>query len=165
VKDVRVSDDDRDPTNRFEQLYREHGDRLWRAVYGFTGDADLTDDAVAEAFTQAIRLADSIREPIRWIWRVAFRVAAGALKDRRRAVSGTEVEERREPEDLSTALDLERALATLSPNQRAAIVLHHYAGYRTREIADMIGSTPGAVRVHLTVGRRKLRRLLRGIGT
>jgi RNA polymerase sigma factor (sigma-70 family) len=163
VKDVRVSDEDREPTNRFEQLYREHGDRLWRAVYGFTGDVDLTDDAVAEAFTQAIRRADSIREPMRWIWRVAFRVAAGALKDRRRT-SGTEVEERSEPEDLSTALELVRALETLSPNQRAAIVLHHYAGYHTREIADMIGSTPGAVRVHLTMGRRKLRRQLRGVG-
>jgi RNA polymerase sigma-70 factor, ECF subfamily len=164
VKDVRVSDDDRDTTNRFERLYREHGDRLWRAVYGFTGDADLTDDAVAEAFTQAIRRADSIREPLRWIWRVAFRVAAGELKDRGRTTSRPEVEERSEAEDVSTALDLVRALATLSPNQRAAIVLHHYAGYQAREIAEMIGSTPGAVRVHLTMGRRKLRRLVRGVG-
>jgi RNA polymerase sigma-70 factor, ECF subfamily len=161
---VRVSDDDRDTTNRFERLYREHGDRLWRAVYGFTGDADLTDDAVAEAFTQAIRHADSIREPLRWIWRVAFRVAAGELKDRRRTPSRLEVQERSEPEDVSTGVDLVRALATLSPNQRAAIVLHHYAGYQTREIAEMIGSTPGAVRVHLTMGRRKLRRLVRGVG-
>lgn len=157
---MRVSDADEDPVGRFEGLYREHGARLWRAVYAFAGDPDLADDAVAEAFTQAIRGAASIRDPLRWIWRVAFRIAAGELKQRGRRATRHEAIDPGDVDDRSRAMDLVRALAALSPSQRAAILLHHYAGYRTREVADMIGSTPGAVRVHLTVGRRKLRRLI-----
>jgi DNA-directed RNA polymerase specialized sigma24 family protein len=33
-----------------ETVYRQDGDRLWRALYAFAGDADLASDAVAEAF-------------------------------------------------------------------------------------------------------------------
>lgn len=57
-------------------------------------------------------------------------------------------------------LDLIRALAQLSPSQRAAVVLHDYAGFRAREAADTVGSTEAAMRVHLMRGRRKLRLLL-----
>ena len=139
-----------------EDLYRQHGDRLWRAVYGYAQDRAIADDAVAEAFTQALRRGDSLRDPAAWIWRVAFRLAAGELKDRaRRADLADDA-----VDDDDAPIDLLRALRRLAPKERAAIVLHHYAGYSTREIAEMIASTPGAVRVYLSVGRRRLRSYL-----
>jgi RNA polymerase sigma factor (sigma-70 family) len=52
------------------------------------------------------------------------------------------------------------ALPRLSPKQRAAIVLHYHAGYSLKEVADIIGSTPAAVGVHLHRGRKRLRELL-----
>ena len=58
------------------------------------------------------------------------------------------------------AIDLVRALRRLSPNQRAAVVLHHAAGYPVADVAGIIGSTTGAVKVHLLRGRRRLRALL-----
>jgi RNA polymerase sigma factor (sigma-70 family) len=58
------------------------------------------------------------------------------------------------------AWEILRALARLSSKQRAAIVLYHYGGYRTKEIAVIVGSTPAAVRVHLSAGRRRLREML-----
>src|SRR5919197_4589141 len=67
-----------------EDVYRQTGRRLWWAVLAFTGDPDLSSDAVAEAFAQALRGGDRIRSPADWVWRVAFRVAAGELKRRRR---------------------------------------------------------------------------------
>ena len=48
----------------------------------------------------------------------------------------------------------------LSPNQRAALILHHYAGYSTREIGQILGCSAATVRVHLSQGRRRLRSLL-----
>jgi RNA polymerase sigma factor (sigma-70 family) len=56
--------------------------------------------------------------------------------------------------------DLIQALAVLSPKQRAAAVLHYYLGYPTREIADILDSSQAAVRVHLSQGRKRLRRVL-----
>jgi RNA polymerase sigma-70 factor (ECF subfamily) len=144
-------------TPDLERLYRDHGDRLWRAVLAYSGSRHIADDAVAEAFTQALRRIESLRDPMAWIWRVAFRLAAAELRERRRNVGeptdqGYEVAE--------GAGELLAALRTLSPKQRGAIVLQHYIGYPLRDVAAILGSTPPAVRVHLSVGRKRLRALL-----
>ena len=53
-----------------------------------------------------------------------------------------------------------RALDRLSIRQRAAIVLHYYAGYSTKEIGSLTGSTAATVAVHLHRGRKRLREIL-----
>jgi len=140
-----------------ERLYREEGPRLQRALLLFTGDVEVANDAVAEAFAQALRRGDALRSPLGWVWRVAFRVAAGELKDRRQA-AGEPPEGSHGPE--ADIVDLVRALKRLSPKQRGAVVLHHYAGYSAREVARIMGSTPPAVMVHLSQGRKRLREML-----
>jgi RNA polymerase sigma-70 factor (ECF subfamily) len=59
-----------------------------------------------------------------------------------------------------SATDLIIALGRLSPKQRAALVLHYFAGYRVKEIADILDSTSAAVKVHLSAGRKRLRTIL-----
>jgi RNA polymerase sigma-70 factor (ECF subfamily) len=56
--------------------------------------------------------------------------------------------------------DLVRALSSLSPHQRLAVVLHDYADRPTTEIAALIGSSTATVHVHLSKGRRRLRSIL-----
>lgn len=143
---------------RLERLYREQGDRMWRVVLAFAGDPEVASDAVAEAFAQALRRGDAIRDAERWVWRTVFRIAAGELKARARtAPLVTEgVYEMEEP-----ARELVAALRRLSERQRVAVVLHHAAGYPIREVASILGSTPAAVKVHLFRGRRRLREILR----
>lgn len=140
-----------------ERLYREHGQRLWRAVYAFAGDRELASDAVAESFAQALRRGQELREPLHWIWRAAFRIAAGQLKERGRYAPESR-EGSYEMED--PTWDLIRALLRLSASQRAAVVLHYYADHSIRDTAAMLGSTPGAVRVHLHRARKQLKALL-----
>ena len=52
------------------------------------------------------------------------------------------------------------ALRRLSPNQRAAVVLHYDEGLKTREIAGVLGMSSATVKVHLHRGRKRLRELL-----
>lgn len=144
---------------RLERLYRKDGDRLWRAVLAFAGNREIAEDAVAEAFAQALRRGEAVRDPVRWVWRAAFRIAAGELKSRRRR-AGVDLERWYGMEE--EAIDLMDALRGLPKKQRAAVVLHHGAGYPVRDVASIIGSTPAAVRVHLSRGRRRLRQLLGG---
>jgi RNA polymerase sigma-70 factor (ECF subfamily) len=113
-------------------------------------------DAVAEAFAQAIRRGDAIQHPDRWIWKVAFRLAARELKER----SGRVALEEGTYEMQAPAVELVEALRHLSKKQRAAVVLHHAGGYRVKEIAAILGSTSAAVRVQLSRGRKRLRQLL-----
>lgn len=142
-----------------ERLYREQGDRIWGAILAYAGDPEVANDAVAEAFAQALKRGEAIRRPERWVWRAVFRIAAGELKDRRRrtelGVGSGGSYEMGEP-----ARELLDALARLPRKQRGAVVLHHMAGYPVKEIAGILGSTPAAVRVHLSRGRNRLRELL-----
>jgi RNA polymerase sigma-70 factor, ECF subfamily len=146
--------------DELEAVYRREGDRLWRSLFAFSGDRDVASDAVAEAFAQALRRGAALRDPARWIWRAAFRIAGGELKRRRRSRSGAAIDEAGEEADVGAFVDLVRAFQRLSPSQRASVLLFHYAGYPVREVAAILGSTPAAVRVHLSTGRRRLRALL-----
>ena len=143
--------------NGLEAVYEEHAARLWRAIYLYSADPDLASDALAEAFAQALRRGPHLREPERWIWRTAYRIAAGELKKRRSETRPWHEEAYEMP---TATIELLGALPKLSPKQRAALVLHYYAGYSLREVAGLIGSTPSAVGVHLHRGRKRLRELL-----
>ena len=140
-----------------DRLYREHAPQMWRALTGFSGSREIAQDAVAEAFAQAIRRGDGIHSPERWLWKAAYRIAAGELQ-RRRALVPLEFEVGIQPDE--PAWELRSALAELPQQQRAALVLHYYCGYPARDIARIIGSTSAGVWMSLSRGRRRLRGLL-----
>ena len=152
---------ERTQTDRVERVYRAESERLLRMLIAFSRDRVIAEDAVAEAFAQAIRRGEEIEDVRAWVWRAAYRIASADLKARGRTsdVATTEGYEVEPP-----AVDLVAALAHLSPKQRAAVLLHHYAGYSVREVAAIVDSTSGAVRVHLSVGRRRLRSYLEDDG-
>jgi RNA polymerase sigma factor (sigma-70 family) len=146
-----------DATDAVERAYREQADRLWRALVLFCGDPEIANDAVSEAFAQAIARGSAIDDLDRWVWRAAFNIARGDLKRRAKAAPDLPGLPAEVPID---TVDLVRALAQLTPKQRGSVVLHHYAGYSTKETARIIGSTAGAVGMHLDRGRKRLRELL-----
>ncbi|MCI0634134.1 MAG: sigma-70 family RNA polymerase sigma factor [Actinobacteria bacterium] len=156
--DVRGEDVGTDLERHVERIYREQGARLWCSLVLSTGSPEVADEAVAEAFAQAIARGDALSDPAAWIWRAAFRIAAGEMKARSPAGSvPVDLGSVEEPEPL---IDLVRALGELTPHQRTAVVLADYAGYPHREIAQILGSSVSAVGVHVYRARRRLRALL-----
>ncbi|MEA2522723.1 MAG: polymerase sigma-70 factor, subfamily [Actinomycetota bacterium] len=143
--------------DRVELAYRAQGDKLWRALVLFSGDREIASDSVAEAFAQALRRGEEIRDVEAWVWRTGFAVARGELK--RRGALSPDVPDLPADAEPDT-VDLVRALATLSPKQRGAAVLHHYAGYSNKETADILGTTAAAVGVHLERARARLKERL-----
>src|SRR3989442_13369252 len=131
-----------------EAVYRQDGDRLWRALYAYAGNEDVASDAVAEAFAQVLRRGPAIRDVRGWVWRSAFRLAAGDLK-RQSTLS-------REPMPLGIFHDVHpdeqllAALRGLTSQQRAVIVLHSSADCPVREFSRRTGINPLAVRAHLS---------------
>lgn len=144
-------------TDGLDRLYREQAPRMWRALTAFSGSREIAQDAVAEAFAQAIRRGDGIHSPERWLWKAAYRIAAGELQ-RRSALVSLAFDE--PTEDDEPAWELRSALRELPEQQRAALVLHYYAGYAASEIAQITGSTPAGVWMSLSRGRRRMRRML-----
>jgi len=143
---------------RFDELYRRAGPRLWRAVLAYTGGRrELTDDVVAEAFARTLERAATVRSFEPYLYRVAFRLAASEL---RRAPTVADV-----PDTARTTLDpdlseLFQALRILSPGQRAAVFLRYQADLPVAEVARLMGTSSAVVRVHLMRGRRRLAELL-----
>jgi DNA-directed RNA polymerase specialized sigma24 family protein len=142
---------------RLERVYRERGARLWRSVLLASGSREVADDAVAEAFAQALRRGGALRDPAAWVWRAAFRIAAGELKERGRMTTFATEPVMGMPEPF---VDLWRALAELPLKQRTSVVLADYAGWSHREIAKVLGSSVSAVGVHVHRARKRLRDLL-----
>jgi RNA polymerase sigma-70 factor (ECF subfamily) len=130
---------------------------MWRALTAYSGSREVAEDAVAEAFAQALARGRELWAPERWVWKTAYRIAAGELQ--RRATNSVMAVDDQVPPD-EPAWEVRAALAQLSPLQRAAVVLHYHAGYPARDVARIVGSTPAAVWVHLSRGRRRLRQIL-----
>jgi RNA polymerase sigma-70 factor (ECF subfamily) len=142
-----------------ERLYLDAGPQLWRAIYGFVGGRrQVAEDAVAEAFARAIEHADEIRSPLPWLYRTAFRLALRELQRERRLPP--ELPEPAPGIDPVEVQDVLEALGSLSPNQRAAVLLHDLEGFTSPEAGRLLGMSAATVRVHLFRGRRRLRALL-----
>ena len=147
-----------EPHDAVEAVYRADADRLWRAIFAFAGDAEIANDAVAEAFAQLLNRGSVVRDPAAWTWRAAFRISAGALKargERQRTIASpaSQLDEYGDP-------DLIAALRRLPDAQRAAVILFYYADLPIRDIANRLGTNSLAVRANLSRGRARLRKLL-----
>lgn len=141
---------------RFEALYHEDGDRLWRALLLFAGDPELASDAMAEAFAQAIGRGQALHNPQAWVWTAAFRIASGELKKR----GATSLIPDAGYLDAGVDQELLDAVAQLPSAQRAAVVLFYFVDAPVREIARRTGSSQLAVRASLSRGRKRLKQLL-----
>lgn len=157
IAEVPLADERTTEAHDFDALFREAGSGVFRTLYAYTGGRrDIAEEAMAEAFARALARSGTIRDPIAWIYRTAFRLANEELRaERRRGPSPAE--EGSPPPELSGLIE---ALRRLSPNQRAAIVLRHVLDLDVAEVAHRMGIATPTVRVHIHRGRKKLRELL-----
>lgn len=151
--------------SQIEDVYRREAPRLWRALVVFSaGRTDIADDAVSEAFTRAVAHSESIEQPVAWLYRVAFRIAAKELQ-RAPAAAGDRVAEAVADAERPSSADHEElyaALGALSPNQRAAVFLRFCYDLPASAVASRLGVSEATARVHAWRGRQRLRKLLGG---
>lgn len=140
-----------------ERIYRDQGPRLWRSLTAFTGDPEIASDAVAEAFSQALRRGAELRDPLAWIWRASYRIASGELK--RRGSLRSDLPEIADPLE-TRAIEIIDLLRELPTNQRAALILRYYADLTVADAAALMGVSESTVRVHTHRGRKRLMKLL-----
>ena len=144
----------------YDTIWRESGATLWRAVYAYAGgQREVADDAVAEAFARAMSRDGEVRDPLAYLYRIAFRVASAELARRKREEADVPEQQIADPNQNGVP-DLLGALRTLPPAQRAAVYLHYRVDLPVREVAHLTGMSTAAVKVHLMRGRRRLRELL-----
>ncbi len=147
-----------------DELFRAHWPSAYRAALLVVHDPAAAEDIAQEAFLAAIRALDRFdrRRPFGpWLHRIVVNRAidwARARALRGEAVlagEGPAAERRPELSD-----DLMAALASLSPEHRAVIVLRHLLGYTPAEIAGLLELPRGTVNSRLRRGLDELKERL-----
>jgi RNA polymerase sigma-70 factor (ECF subfamily) len=163
----------------FNSLVEAYQDHLHALVARMVPDRDQAADAVQEAFFSAYRNMRSFRGgSVRsWLSRIAINAAMDQqrLKKRRPAQPYPEFEDDSwqppagpDADPVRTAMHGERsralqaALASITADQRNAIVLFDVEGYDYQEIADLTGVSLGTVKSRIHRGRLALRERLEG---
>jgi RNA polymerase sigma factor (sigma-70 family) len=151
-------------SERVEAAYRRVHPRLWHALVAYGGDTEVASDAEAEAFAQALRRGCRVLDVDAWVWRCAFRVAAGLLQERRRqlpaAIDRARAGEAGPIAEDPMVVELLAQLGGLSEQQRAVVVLRYVGGFTPSEIAGLLDSSPGSVRVQLHRAHAHLRTVM-----
>ena len=147
-----------------EALFREHWPRAHRAAFLVVQDAAAAEDIAQEAFLAAIRALDRFdrRRPFGpWLHRIVVNRAIDWSRARalRAEVGGDALEERASSPlvDAAYSEPTAAALAALSPEHRAVIVLRHLLEYTPGEIADLLDLPRGTVNSRLRRGLDRMR--------
>jgi RNA polymerase sigma-70 factor (ECF subfamily) len=145
----------------FDRFYTETRERLIEQIFLFTGDEVESRDLVQQAFEKAWKQWGRVallNDPEAWVRLVAFNLAKNHRRWRRLATAQQNAL-RPSPEPVVPEqgfMELRQALASLSPEQRRAVILHHVVGLTIREISEEMSSPPGTVMSWLHRGRANL---------
>ena len=170
----RARSGDLDAFNDLVELYQN---QLFSLVARMVPDRDQASDAVQEAFFSAYRNLAGFRggSVKSWLNRICVNAAMDAQRARKRRPvqpypefedeswqppAGEEADPERQVLTAERSGVLSAALAAISADQRAAIVLFDVHGFDYAEIAEMTGVSLGTVKSRIHRGRLSLRGLL-----
>lgn len=167
---IRLKQGDINGLEALVQLYQIPALRL---AYLITCNTSQAEDVVQATFVQVyerINQFDEARPFKPWFMRCVSNAAIKAANQQSRFVSldlqpespafylESELEATLESQE--TSEELLQALLALSPNQRAAIVMHYYQGMSDGQIALQLDCPPGTIRRRLHDARQRLYNLL-----
>ena len=155
--------------NGFAILINRYSDPLYRHALGMTGSPDVAEDILQTSFIKAYHHLGEVRGRFdAWL----FRIVANGCKDWLKNIRRTHLsyEEDDQPsgyatpeEDLDRTelrTDLDYALNQLAPSLREAFIMKHVEGRSYEEMADLLGTTVGALKMRVHRAREALQALL-----
>ncbi len=153
----------------FGILIERYSDPLYRHAYGMTGSADVAEDILQVSFIKAFHHLGEVRGRFdAWV----FRIVANGCKDWLKNIRRTHLsyEEDDQPSGYETPdeeldrgeirRDLDRALAALPSSLREAFVMKHVEGRSYEEMAELLDTTVGALKMRVHRAREALQKLL-----
>jgi RNA polymerase sigma-70 factor (ECF subfamily) len=157
----------------WEDVVRQHGDRVYRLAYRLAGNQHDAEDITQETFIRVFKSLASYQPGTfeGWLHRITTnifldmvrrrsRVRMNGLPDDTDRIAGKDLS----PEDVysNTHLDpdLQASLDELAPEFRAAVVLCDVEGLSYEEIGATLGIKLGTVRSRIHRGRLALRQAL-----
>jgi RNA polymerase sigma-70 factor (ECF subfamily) len=153
----------------FALLISRYSDPLYRHALGMTGSPDVAEDILQTSFIKAYHHLGEVRGRFdAWLFRIVANGCKDWLKNIRRTHLSYDEDDQASgyatpDEDLDrTELrqDLDSALAQLAPSLREAFIMKHVEGRSYEEMADLLGTTVGALKMRVHRAREALQALL-----
>jgi RNA polymerase sigma-70 factor (ECF subfamily) len=149
----------------FESLYNCYREPLSRFLRRFTDRQDIIEEVINDSFMVIWLHAGKFRAESQvstWIFGIAYRTAMKALRRRPNLCYLSEMMDMDEPAidptaDFESKDWLDRAIGTLSRDQRATLLLAYKYGYSVEEISNLMASPQGTVKARMFHGRSNLR--------
>jgi RNA polymerase sigma-70 factor (ECF subfamily) len=150
----------------FRAFYERTARQVWAYLARITGDGQLADDLLQEAYYRFYRAAatyESESHRRNSLFRIATNLARDSGRRRRRGIDVPLSEEMESTNIVAEhRTDLSRALSRLKPLQREILWLAYAQGSSHAEIAEIVGLSRKSIKSLLFRARRKLAELLRG---
>lgn len=147
-------------------LYEEHAARGFRLAYLLTGNRDLAEDLVQEAFLKLIGRFADLRSPDAfdaYLRRTIVTLSYGTFRRRRTERSYLERERGLAQSRNDVIPDVERQdelwtqMQKIAPRQRAALVLRFYEDLSEQQAADFLGCSLRTVKSLVSRGIQAMR--------
>lgn len=161
---------DRTVMPTWDELVREHADRVYRLAYRLSGDAQDAEDLTQETFIRVFRSLSNYQPGTfeGWLHRITTNLFLDMVRRRSRIrMESLPDDYERVPShgpgpeqvfhDARLDPDLQSALDELAPEFRAAVVLCDIEGLSYEEIGATLGVKLGTVRSRIHRGRQALR--------
>ena len=158
-----------DLAERRDRFVAEHSRRVFAQIYHIVRNVADAQDLTQESFIKALQHQEQLKDEHKaahWLSRIATNTALDFLR-RNSRVSFCEMEfapERHSesPEEILLRSEhrdyLQKGLETLSPRERAALVLRDVEDLPAEEVARQLDCSKATVRSHIANGRIKFRK-------
>ena len=157
------------PDRSFERLYRRHVASVYRYALAMLRNPSDAEDVTQSTFLNAYRVYQQGERPRAahsWLMAIAHNACRQRFRDLRRrdevSLDESSVVSVAADEDVPRVEDIQRALANLAFNQRAALVMRELEGRPYAEIGEVLGLSTSAVETLIFRARRALREQLEG---
>ena len=155
----------------FEIIFEQTSGELFRFARGLSGNDSVAEDIVAATYLRAWQSAKSYRVGTNNYRRWLLSIARNQIYDHWHANNETvpisemdfaapEVSDR-EVTASEVRGELDRLLATITPDQREVVVLRYIDNKSHEEIGKLLGKREGAVRAQLLRALRSMRKAVR----
>ncbi len=156
-----------DPATQFRELYEKEYTSVYRSIRAVVLDPAAAEDLTQETFVRAYKARHRYTPtapPGAWLRRIGINLAISHLRRQKLArflparlytTPHTREYDQAEARDVVT-----KALTSLSPKLRAAVILHYYDGLTRDEIAAVLGVPAGTVASRIAKAVATMRRVM-----
>ena len=163
-----------------EELIYRYDKMVLRIAMKYTGDSDDAKDIYQEVFIRVFKGLSNFQfksEFSTWLFRITSNTCISFKRKYNKSNHFSLNDEKNEnylstipddsnssPENLAVNSEygnkINKALSTLSPNQKMSFLLKHYEGYKIREIAELMNCKEGTIKKYLFDAVKRLKKQL-----